>query len=300
MNAPTQGQVRSAFERLLEREGLVNKEVDLGCGEPGAPQRERDQVLLLTPSLARGGIRELLERNRQPGSVVERAQRLECGPGVGIVQQKDEIQICCEPRVAVKHNRHPAHDEVPNLLRFEPGEDLFEVSHADDHSARAGGGFGCVVGVGQRANAVVRATQCPVLFARESPTGGILAASDLLDLQYPTLDAAQRIAQRRAARLCLFHAAGTRRGMTAARSRLRCEAPARGADAEVVTTPGDPLEAIVKQAKSMQAELLVIGSDVQRALPGGLSPLLSDQLIRRAPCSVLLVRKHKGPAARAV
>jgi universal stress protein A len=73
-------------------------------------------------------------------------------------------------------------------------------------------------------------------------------------------------------------------------ARRQCPAPVVGHFAE-----GDPVEEVLKVARSVSADLLLVGThDV-----GGLERLLlgsvASKLAKRAPCSVLIVREKQRP-----
>jgi nucleotide-binding universal stress UspA family protein len=61
---------------------------------------------------------------------------------------------------------------------------------------------------------------------------------------------------------------------------------------------GDPAESIVEAALSERADVIVVGSHGRGALGRALIGSVSDQVVRHAPCPVLVVRSH-GQAAEA-
>jgi nucleotide-binding universal stress UspA family protein len=57
---------------------------------------------------------------------------------------------------------------------------------------------------------------------------------------------------------------------------------------------GDPAESIVDAAQSEGADVIVVGSHGRGALGRALIGSVSDQVVRRAPCPVLVVRSTFG------
>jgi nucleotide-binding universal stress UspA family protein len=60
---------------------------------------------------------------------------------------------------------------------------------------------------------------------------------------------------------------------------------------------GDPAESIVEAAESEGADIIVIGSHGRAALGRALIGSVSDQVVRRAPCPVMVVRSAAGKSA---
>jgi nucleotide-binding universal stress UspA family protein len=59
---------------------------------------------------------------------------------------------------------------------------------------------------------------------------------------------------------------------------------------------GDPAESIVDAARAEGADVIVVGSHGRSALGRALIGSVSEQVVRRAPCPVLVVRSAAGPA----
>jgi universal stress protein A len=59
---------------------------------------------------------------------------------------------------------------------------------------------------------------------------------------------------------------------------------------------GDPAESIVEAARSERADVIVVGSHGRGALGRALIGSVSDQVVRHAPCPVLVVRSTHGQA----
>jgi nucleotide-binding universal stress UspA family protein len=65
---------------------------------------------------------------------------------------------------------------------------------------------------------------------------------------------------------------------------------------EVFVAQGLDHEAVIAQAKKWKADLLVVGSHGRTGIPRLLLGSVAEQLVRAAPCSVLVARKHRpGP-----
>lgn len=74
----------------------------------------------------------------------------------------------------------------------------------------------------------------------------------------------------------------------------------RGRRDQVPTTfliwEGDPAESIVDAAESEGADMIVVGSHGRGALGRALIGSVSDQVVRHAPCPILVVRSRVGRA----
>jgi len=60
---------------------------------------------------------------------------------------------------------------------------------------------------------------------------------------------------------------------------------------------GDPAESIVDAARSEGADIIVVGSHGRAALGRALIGSVSDQVVRHAPCPVMVVRSSVGRTA---
>ncbi|MBI4260061.1 MAG: universal stress protein [Actinobacteria bacterium] len=151
----------------------------------------------------------------------------------------------------------------------------------------------------------LRLARCPVLVARPAPEGtagfptSIVCGIDGSDGSIRAAREAAALASATGARLRLVHARPDRPGGAAAAARpslpgalaeAELVARAAGLEPEAVEVPGDPAAALLRECAGASADVLVVGS---RGL-GGVSRLLlgsvSEQVVRRAPCSVLVVR----------
>jgi nucleotide-binding universal stress UspA family protein len=167
--------------------------------------------------------------------------------------------------------------------------------------------------LGSSAEHVVRYSKCPVLVARSSPAGKVLAATDFSDPALPAIEAGATEAHRRKADLTIIHAIDL----------LEMTIPSYG-DFYTYSLPpidlsdqmrkiweqrleecvqhfkakgggllrdGPAAAAILSAASELPAQLLVVGTHGRT----GLSRLVAlgsvaEAVVRAAPCSVLVVR----------
>jgi nucleotide-binding universal stress UspA family protein len=167
--------------------------------------------------------------------------------------------------------------------------------------------------LGSSAEHVVRYAKCPVLVARSSPAGKVLAATDFSDPALPAIEAGATEARRRKADLTIIHAIDL----------LEMTSPSYG-DFYTYSMPpmdlsnqmrkiweqrleecvqrfkakgggllrdGPAAQAILSAASELPAQLLVVGTHGRT----GLSRLIAlgsvaEAVVRAAPCSVLAVR----------
>lgn len=54
--------------------------------------------------------------------------------------------------------------------------------------------------------------------------------------------------------------------------------------------PGNPVDVILKQAATMKADLIVLGTQGRTGLPRALIGSVAERVVRHAPCPVLVVR----------
>jgi nucleotide-binding universal stress UspA family protein len=76
-------------------------------------------------------------------------------------------------------------------------------------------------------------------------------------------------------------------------ARKQCSAPVTGHFAE-----GDPAEEIVKSARSLSADLLIVGTSDTWGLERFLLGSVAESVSKRAPCSVVVVRQKQRPYRR--
>jgi nucleotide-binding universal stress UspA family protein len=170
--------------------------------------------------------------------------------------------------------------------------------------------------LGSVADKVVRHAHCPVLVARPSPRSGtILAATDFSPPSRAALIAADREAARRSGstRLTVVHSldlppdlmgfgfaplvpapiglADSRPALReGAEKRLAGELRETGVQATAVVEDGPAASGIVRLAESLPAELVVLGTAGKTGLRRVLLGSVAEAVVRRAPCSVLVVR----------
>jgi nucleotide-binding universal stress UspA family protein len=176
---------------------------------------------------------------------------------------------------------------------------------------RAGAGL-IVVGAGATAARVVRGASVPVLVARPSLAGRVLAATDFSDPSLPALAAAAAEARRRGVPLTLLHSlhvplAAYSGGVTgfvfpsvtpalmedaraALRAKLQAFAQRAGTDAECLIEDGPPAAAILDAAKTLPAGLVVVGTHGRTALARIALGSVAEAVLSAAPCSVLVIR----------
>jgi universal stress protein A len=73
-------------------------------------------------------------------------------------------------------------------------------------------------------------------------------------------------------------------------ARRQCPAPVTG---HLAT--GDPVDEILKRARSLRADLLIIGTHDTAGLERLLLGSVAEKVAKRAPCSVLIVRQKQRP-----
>jgi nucleotide-binding universal stress UspA family protein len=164
--------------------------------------------------------------------------------------------------------------------------------------------------LGSSAEQVVRHAEAAVLVARPSPASGVVVgASDLDDPALPALEAAAEEARRRGATLVAAHALDLAHPILASfeptvvidektaeslrqscRETLRANASRFGSEARVEVVEGPPQRAIPELAERLQAELLVIGTHGRSGLLRVAVGSVAVAILRRAPCSTLVVR----------
>lgn len=180
-------------------------------------------------------------------------------------------------------------------------------------------GSGVVVAApGSVALDVVRhAASAAVLIARRSPSGPVVAATDLSDVSLRAVQTAAAEARRRASLLHLLHASdvglyalghaaaaampyllssppisleGLDNLRAVAKHRLDetlAELQVRGSTAVVA---GSAADVIVKYAESIEAELIVVGTHGRSGLARLTLGSTAASVIESAPCSVLIIR----------
>lgn len=167
--------------------------------------------------------------------------------------------------------------------------------------------------LGSVADQVVRAAHSPVLVARPSPRGAVLAATDLSEPGLPAIQAAATEAGRRKAKLVVMHAMELPREGDAAmgllgalpaldppevRSQKRGLASqiinsalsSLGAQGEIIIAEEDPVEETLQLARSLPTELIVVSTHGRTGLARVVLGSRASQILEKAPCSVLVAR----------
>lgn len=149
--------------------------------------------------------------------------------------------------------------------------------------------------------------------ARPAPHCQIMLATDLGPASAAATDEAFRLAAALHAKLLVvsvidprtLQLPGGRFRSRIDQERGRLEAAAaelvlRGRRDQVPTSfliwEGDPAESIIDAAQSEGADMIVVGSHGRGALGRALIGSVSDQVVRRAPCPILVVRTTVGRA----
>ena len=166
--------------------------------------------------------------------------------------------------------------------------------------------------LGSAAEHVVRYANCPVLVARPSPMGKVLAATDFSDPALPAIEAGAAEAQHRKADLVIIHAVDLVLVMSPFYGEFYGSAPpidlsdsmrkiwqqrldecvnhykAKGGG---LLPDGPAAPAILNAASELPAQLIVVGTHGRT----GLSRIVAlgsvaESVVRAAPCSVLITR----------
>lgn len=168
--------------------------------------------------------------------------------------------------------------------------------------------------VGHEAERVVRYAHCPVLVARpRAGAGGVLVATDLSDAALPAVAAGVAEARRRRSPLALLHVVDMRPLMAqpdfnatavpltnalrrsllgAARARLQKALGRFRAPGDLLVESGEPVGAILDKAERRHCSLLVLGTAGATGLKRMVLGSVAEAVLRRAPCSTLVVRLH--------
>jgi nucleotide-binding universal stress UspA family protein len=164
--------------------------------------------------------------------------------------------------------------------------------------------------LGSAAEHVVRYANCPVLVARPSPAGKVLAATDFSDPALPAVEAGAAEARRRKADLTIIHAIDLLPVMSPFYGEFYGVPPmdlsdqmrniwqqrldqcvhhfkAKGGG---LLRNGPAAPAIVSAASELPAQLLVVGTHGRTGLSRIALGSVAEAVVRAAPCSVLTVR----------
>lgn len=165
---------------------------------------------------------------------------------------------------------------------------------------------------------VIRRARSPVLTVRRGirgwPEGGprrVLTAVDLSPMTKPALAWAGRVAEATGASLEAVHVVTTHAGAAASGKRQRIhraygEAHPDGVDLDSEVMAGDPADRITAAAEEREADLVVAATHGRSGPSRLVLGSVSEALVRRAPCPVLVVsdpppegarRRREGPDA---
>jgi len=164
--------------------------------------------------------------------------------------------------------------------------------------------------LGGVAERIIRHAHCPVLTARPATGTAVLAATDFSDPAVPAVEAGHHEARRRGRRLVVLHAVEVRvlpvetpEGTPAlllshvldaeverATAAVREIADRHAAEAEPMVRTGPPADTILEVAAQLPAELIVVGTHGRSGLRRLTLGSVAESVVRRATCSVLVVR----------
>jgi nucleotide-binding universal stress UspA family protein len=161
---------------------------------------------------------------------------------------------------------------------------------------------------GGTAEQVVRAAFRPVLIAKPSPSSAsVLAATDLSDPCFPVIAAGADYAERRAGTLSVLHCiepesipppysmipsafSPSRKDRTEMRAALLEVLASLEVEGEGLVYDSMPRIAILREAEARGCEMVVVGTAGRRGLMRLALGNLAETILRRAPCSTLVVR----------
>lgn len=201
-----------------------------------------------------------------------------------------------------------APDEVIVETAEESGADLLVIGVAGSDSSGKG--------LGATALRIARHAHCPVLVVRNSPPKGpILAATDLSDPAQGALSIAGLLSAKQGDPMVALHVVDYspvvvvpeafgpgipipvseeehQAILKAAHDRLAEALTKLEIKADLLIEEGPPRERIVAAAEQIEASLLAIGTSGGGGLRRMLLGSVAEDVLRLAPCSVLLVRHH--------
>lgn len=164
--------------------------------------------------------------------------------------------------------------------------------------------------------ALMRGASCPLLVVRYSPpTGRILAATDLGEPSRPVLLAAQAEVARCGGQVTALHCVApipvmpvmdvpepmpisTTEMIDSARTELESAAREVGLDnGELRVEMGPPGETILKLARDLSADLVIVGTHGRSGPARVLLGSVAEAILRDAPCNVMVVRLSSPSSA---
>jgi nucleotide-binding universal stress UspA family protein len=164
--------------------------------------------------------------------------------------------------------------------------------------------------LGNGAEHIVRYAHCPVLVARPSPAGNVLAATDFSDPALPAIEAGAAEARRLKADMTIIHAIdllpmmspyyGEFLGLPPMdlsdrmrklwQSKLEECVQHFKAKGGGLLRDGSAASAILSAASELPAQLIVVGMHGRTGLSRVALGSVAEAVVRAAPCSVLIVR----------
>jgi nucleotide-binding universal stress UspA family protein len=164
--------------------------------------------------------------------------------------------------------------------------------------------------LGRAAELVVRYAHCPVLVARASPPGKVLAATDFSDPSLPAVEAGAAEARRRKIDLAIIHAIDLSPLMRPEAEGVYAGAPREwsnqltliyqkkleecvyqfNAKGGGLLQVGPAAPMILHEASILPAQLLVVGTHGRTGLERLALGNVAEAVVRQAPCSILVVR----------
>ena len=234
------------------------------------------------------------------------------------VQQRDDAAV----QDLERHAGDLVRDSVERLTARSPREFRATIESGSPHSgilrqAETIGAGVIVVGAGSVAERVVRYARSPVLVVRPSSPGVVLAATDFSDSALPAVAAGAAEAKRRRVGFAVLHSLDfepvmmtTYGGAYAMVPPLKPEERARfraetmqalqralalvGAEGATIVTDGAPGTAILETARTLPAELVVVGTIGRTGVSRLALGSVAEAVVRWAPCSTLVMRLHTG------
>lgn len=164
--------------------------------------------------------------------------------------------------------------------------------------------------------AVVRGTSCPILVTRYTPcTGRILAATSIDDPAFPVLRAASEEIKRAGGQVTVMHClepmalvapvdvptvlvAPTHDLVNSASAHLLRAATEAGLErASMRVEIASPAGKILEVAREIAADLIIVGTHGRSGAARLLLGSVAEEVVRDAPCNVLVVHLNNGPAS---
>ena len=111
--------IHAPLPSLAEVDWFLNEKVDLRARMLRTPKRKDRQSFVFDPSASHLRLGEVVQRHGRARLVLETFEsgdRCQC---VGFVQIEHEVEVCREPRMAVKHDSNATYDEVTNFSFME-------------------------------------------------------------------------------------------------------------------------------------------------------------------------------------